>query len=42
MNKLKRILTWSFWMLKHVGIISSNAYSGFLVALQDVPDRIDR
>ena len=37
MNKLKGILMWNFWMLEHVGIISSNAYSGFLMALQDVP-----
>ena len=37
MKKLKGILMWNFWMLKHVGIISSNAYSGFLMALQDIP-----
>ena len=37
MKKLKGILMWNFWMLEHVGIISSNAYSGFLMALQDFP-----
>ena len=36
-KKLKGILMWNFWMLEHVEIISSNAYSGFLMALQDVP-----
>ena len=36
-NKLKGILMWKFWMLEHVRIISSNAYSGFLKALQDFP-----
>ena len=35
-KKLKGILMWSFFMLTHVRIISSNAYSGFLVALQDI------
>ena len=28
-KKLKGILMWNFLMLEHVGIISSNAYSGF-------------
>ena len=36
-KKLKGILMWKFWMLQHVGIISSNAYSCFLMALHDVP-----
>ena len=36
-KNLKGILMWNFWMLEHLGIISSNAYSGFLVALQNVP-----
>ena len=36
-KKLKGILMWNFWMLEHVGIISSNAYSCFLMALHDVP-----
>ena len=36
-KKLKSILMWNFLMLEHVEIISSNAYSGFLMALQDVP-----
>ena len=37
MKKFNSILMWNFWMLEYVGIISSNAYSGFLMALQDVP-----
>ena len=37
MKKFNSILMWSFWMLEHVGIISLNAYSGFLMALQDFP-----
>ena len=36
-KKLKEILIWNFWMLEHVGIVSSNANLGFLMALQDVP-----
>ena len=32
MKMLKYILMWNFWILEHVGIIFSNAYSGFLVA----------
>ena len=32
MKTLKDILMWNFWILEHVGIIFSNAYSGFLVA----------
>ena len=36
-KKLKGILMWNFLMLEHVGIISSNAYLGFLMALQDAP-----
>ena len=36
-KKLKGILNWIFWMLEHVGIISSSAYSSFLMALQYVP-----
>ena len=36
-KKLKGILMWNFWILEHVGIISSNAYSSFLIALQNVP-----
>ena len=27
---------WSFWMLEHAGLISSSAYSGFLITLLDV------
>ena len=27
---------WIFWMLEHVGLISSSAYSGFLITLLDV------
>ena len=38
-KKLKGILMWNFWILEHVGIISSNAYSGFLMVLHDVPLR---
>ena len=35
-KKLKGILMWNIWMLEHVGIISTNVYSGFLMALHDV------
>ena len=31
-KKLKGTLMWNFGMLEHVGIISSNVYSGFLIA----------
>ena len=37
MNHLKSILMWNIWILEYVGIISSSAYSSFLMALQDVP-----
>ena len=36
-KKLKgNILVWRFWILEHTEIIFPNAYSGFLMALQDV------
>ena len=33
-KKLKGILMWNFWMLEHVGIISSYSYSSFLMESQ--------
>ena len=34
--KAKRHYHVEFWMLEHLGIISSDACSGFLMGLQDV------
>ena len=33
MKKLKGIPMWNFWMLEHVGIISSNVYLSLIMAL---------
>ena len=35
-KKLKGIPMWTFWILERAGIISSRAYLGLLMALQDV------
>ena len=39
-EKLKRILKWNFWMLEQMGMISSSAHLGFLMALQDACRRL--
>ena len=36
MKKLKGNTMWNSWVLEHVGVISSNPYLGFLMALQDI------
>ena len=36
-RKLKGILLWQFWVLQHVGIVSSSSYSSLLMVVQNVP-----
>ena len=36
-RKLKCVLLWHFWVLAHVGIVSSSAYSNLLMAVENVP-----
>ena len=36
-RKLRDILLWHFWVLTHVGIVYSSAYSCLLMAVENVP-----